>query len=137
MADLSITAGNVIAQAGAVIKRGTAGATITVGQIVYYDAAAGTYKLADADNLPAGGVTRVFMALNGAATGQPIAVLQSGEVAMGSILTEGIAYYLSPNPGGIAPVADVLSGDDVIVLGVAKNATTLTFAPIISGATLA
>lgn len=136
MADLSLTAGSILAAATANIKRGKAGATVTAGQIVYLDPADSEYKLADADNLPAGGVTAVFMALNGASDGQPLAVLQGGDVTMGSVLTAGTAYYLSPVAGGIAPIADVLSGDNVILLGVAKSATVLAFKPIISGVTL-
>lgn len=137
MADLSLTASAIVAASGANLKRGTAGATITAGQIVYLDASDSKYKLADADNLPAAGVTAVFMALNGASDNQPISVLQGGDVTMGSVLTAGTAYYLSPNPGGIAPLADVQSGDDVIVLGVAKSATVLLFKPIIPDVTLA
>lgn len=137
MADLSLTAGSILAAATANIKRGKAGATVTAGQIVYLDPADSEYKLADADNLPAAGVTAVFMALNGASDGQPLAVLQGGDVSMGSVLTAGTAYYLSPTAaGGIAPLADIASGDDVILLGVAKSATVLAFKPIISGVTL-
>lgn len=136
MADLSITAANVIASSNALTKRGAAGATITAGQIVYLDPADDQYKLADADNLPAAGVTEVFMALNGASDSQPLAVLRSGNVAMGAILTAGTAYYLSPTAGGIAPLADILTGDDVILLGLASTTSNLAFNPAIPDVTL-
>ena len=136
MADLSITAANVIAASSATTRSGTAGATITAGQVVYFDRTDSKYKLADADAVPSGGFGSVFIALNGASDNQPISVLSGGSVAMGSVFTAGTSYYLSPTPGGIAPLADVLSGDDVVLLGVAISATNLQFAPIISGVTL-
>lgn len=136
MADLSITAANVIAASSATTRSGTAGATITAGQVVYFDRTDSKYKLADADAVPSGGFGSVFIALNGASDNQPISVLSGGSVAMGSVFTAGTSYYLSPTAGGIAPLADVLSGDDVVLLGVAISATNLQFAPIISGVTL-
>lgn len=136
MADLTITAANVIAGANSSAVAGIAGATITAGQIVYKDAADSKYKLADADALPVAGVTAVFMALNGAANNQPISVLKSGDVGLGAIMTAGTAYYLSPVAGGIAPLADVLSGDDVILLGIASTTSNLVFKPLIPDVTL-
>lgn len=136
MADLSITAGSVVAAAGAVKQTGTAGATITAGQIVHLDPADNKYKLADADAAGIGNITRVFIALNGASDNQPLTVLAGGNVTMNAVLTAGTAYYLSPTAGGIAPLADILSGDNVILLGVARSTTVLTFAPIVSGVTL-
>lgn len=136
MADVSLTAGNVVASAGAARLGGTAGATITAGQIVYLDPSDSKFKLLDADSLPAGGVTAVYMALNGAANNQPLNVLKSGDVAAGSVFTAGTTYVVSDTAGGIAPQADLTTGDSVIVLGVAKSATTLAFKPIISGVTL-
>ena len=53
MADLTITAANVIRGANAVITRGTAGAAITAGQIIYADAS-DAFQLADADAFTAG-----------------------------------------------------------------------------------
>jgi hypothetical protein len=48
-ADLTVTAGNVVASKDAKLRSGTAGATVTAGQTVYYDTTANTYKLADAN----------------------------------------------------------------------------------------
>ena len=137
MADLSITAANVIAASTASKLGGTAGATVTAGQVVYLDLADRKYKLLDADGIPAAGVTAVYLALNGASDNQPLAVLQLGDVAAGSIFTAGTTYVVSDTAGGIAPQADLTTGDSVITLGVAKSATTLAFRPIISGVELA
>lgn len=136
MADLSITAGNVIAGASAVKKSGISGATITAGRVVYLDPSDSRYKIADADSVPSGGFGQVFLALNGASNGQPITVMSGGPVVIGATVTAGTAYYLSPTPGGIAPLADILSGDSVVLIGAATSATTLQFKPLITGVTL-
>lgn len=135
MADLSITAANVIAASGASQVKGTAGAAITAGQVVYVDSS-NEVQLVDVDNLPVGGVSAVYMALNDAADGQPLFMLKSGNVALGSVLTAGTAYYASDTAGGIGPAADQATGDDVILLGIATSGTNLKFQPIISGVTL-
>lgn len=136
MTDISVTAASVIAGNGASTKQGVAGATITAGQIVYRDPADARYKLADNDAVPTAGFGAVFMALNGAAAGQPLAVLVGGNVTLNAVLTAGTSYYLSGTAGGIAPRADVTTGDDVVFLGTASSTTVLVFKPIISGVTL-
>jgi len=124
MTDISITAANVLAGSGASIRRGTAGATITAGQVLYYDGATAKYKLADCDGATALR-TPVGIALNGASDGQPISLVDRGPVTIGGTLTAGVAYYLSPTAGGICPVADVLSGDYSVILGIATSASVL------------
>src|SRR5688572_11203202 len=104
MADLSITAANVVAAAGATIEHGTAGATITAGQVVYRDDADKKYKLADNDSATAAARDPRGIALHGASNGQPLAIARSGDVTIGAALTAGLAYYLSGTPGGIAVV---------------------------------
>jgi hypothetical protein len=126
MSDISITAANVAAGSDAVIERGTAGATITAGQVVYRDAADSKYKLADSDNATAAIRNPIGIALHGASNGQPLAIQKSGDITIGGTLTAGTAYYLSSGtPGGIAPLADIASGDDPILLGLATSASVL------------
>lgn len=126
MASLSITAANVIAGSNAVVEHGTAGATITAGQVVYKDSSDGKYKVADADSATAAARDPRGIALNGASNGQPLAIIRKGDVTIGATMVAGLAYYLSPTPGEIGVVADVLSGDDPIILGQAKSTTVLT-----------
>lgn len=133
MADLSITAANVIAASNARRQNGTAGATITAGQVVYLDPADNRFKLAAATNAT---ITAVSIALNGAATGQPLQVALLGDVTFNAALTAGTDYYLSTNAGGICPRADVTTADAVILLGIARSTTVLKFKPILSGVTL-
>ncbi len=137
MADLSITAANVLSGSGAKIRNGKAGATITAGQVVYFDPADQRFKLADCDNASATVREAAGIALNGAATGQPLAVQYDGEIALGTVLTAGVTYYLSPNPGGIAPVADLGSGDYPTVLGLAESTSVLRLSIAAAGAALA
>lgn len=125
MADIAITAANVIATGGAKVIDGVAGATIVAGDMVYRDPASLTYKLADCDSGTAAVRSPAGMALNGAAIGQPIKIAKSGAVTLGSGLTAGVAYYLSPTPGKICPVADVQSADYPVILGIAKSASIL------------
>ena len=125
MADLTITPANVTPRGGAPILRGTAGAAITAGQTVYLDPADGRYKLADCDSATAAARTPAGIAINGAATGQPISVQNGGEANVGAILTPGATYYCSPNPGGICPLADILTGDFPVIIGIARSNSIL------------
>jgi hypothetical protein len=123
MTDLSITAASVKAGSNAVITEGLAGAAVTAGQTVIRSTSTGKFVLADADGAGLKGCDGI--ALNGAADGQPLKVQQGGDITIGATLTPGTTYYLSPTPGGICPLADVASGDDPVVLGMAKSATVL------------
>ncbi len=124
MTDLSITAANVASGSNATTRSGRAGATVTAGQLVYLDTASGTFKLSDADATGAKQVTGI--ALNGAASGQPLTVQTGGDITIGATLTPGASYWLSGTPGGVAPEADLGSGEQVILVGLAKSASVLT-----------
>ena len=128
MADLSITAANVLAGAGATVARGTAGATITQGQAVYLDASDGKWKLADNNSATAAVRVPGGIALNGASNGQPLAVLTAGPITIGASLTAGVAYYLSDTPGGICPVADLASGEYPCLIGMATSSSVINVA---------
>lgn len=134
MADITITATSVVTTA-ADIEHGIAGATITAGQVVY-KGASGKYDLADCDSATAAVKVPRGIALNGAALNQRVAVLKSGDITIGATLTAGLAYYLSPNPGGICAVADVLPGDSVVLIGHAKSTSVLNLNMQVTGVTL-
>lgn len=125
MSDLSITAASVLAGAGAKKKLGTAGATVTAGKVVYLDSSDSEYKLADCDSATAAVRSPAGIALNGASDGQPLVVLEEGSCTIGATLTAGTTYYLSPNAGGICPLADVLAGDYPVIIGIATSTTVL------------
>jgi len=136
MADISITAANVLAGTNSTRKHGTSGATITAGQVVYLEDSSNTWKLADNNSATAAVRTAQGIALNGAASGQPITVLTGGDITIGGTLTAGTAYYLSDTPGGICPVADIGSGEYSCFLGMATSASVLSVAIKYSGVAL-
>jgi hypothetical protein len=125
MADITITAANVVAGSGATIEHGTAGATITAGQTVYRDSATNKYLLADSNSATVAARSPRGIALNGGANGQTMAILREGPVTIGGTLTAGVTYYQSDTPGGICPVADVGSGEYSVILGMATSAAIL------------
>lgn len=125
MADLTITAASVVAGDGSTVVRGTAGVAITAGQAVYLDATTGKYALADSNSATVAARRAGGIALNGAALNQPITVLTAGAVTIGATLTAGTAYYLSDTAGGICPVADLGSGENVCLIGLAASASVL------------
>lgn len=137
MADLSITAASVVAGAGADIGEGIAGATITAGQVVYFDSSDNRLKLADCDAVSADARTVAGIALHGASAAQPLKFLRSGDLTINAVMTGGIPYFLSPVAGGICPIADIAVGDDYVLLGIAKSTTTLSVRPNHSGFTRA
>lgn len=125
MADIAITAASVLKSTSSVIEGGTAGATITAGQTVYKDASdSNKVKLADANASDATAAC-VGIALNGAASGQPISFATSGPYTAGGTLTAGAVYVLSATAGAIAPVADLTTGWRTTILGVATSTTVL------------
>lgn len=136
MADLTITAANVLAQAGAEQHDGIAGATIAQGKAVAIDPTTGKIVLADSNHATAALRRARGVALNAASDGQPIKWAGAGPVAIGATLTAGVAYYLSDTPGGICPVADVGSGENSVLLGLATSASVLDLDIQNSGVTL-
>ena len=135
MVDIAVTAASVAQGSNARIEHGTFGATVTAGQVVYKDSADDQFKLADANGAAALKVP-VGIALNGGADGQPATIQKSGEITVGGTLVAGTVYALSATPGGIAPLADITTGDDVAILGVAKSTTVLMLDIQVSGVTL-
>lgn len=123
MVDIVITPASVIKGATSSVQHGTAGATITAGEAVYLDSATGTFKLANCGAAATAGAYGI--ALNGADTGQPLAVHRAGAITIGGTLTAGTAYYLSATDGGICPFADLVATDAVVQLGLASSTTVL------------
>jgi hypothetical protein len=126
MADLTITAASVVKGSGSVVETGTAGASVTAGQVVYKDASdSNKFKLADCDSATAAVRSPYGIALHASGSGQPLTVLRSGPITIGATVSAGVAYYLSATPGGIAPVADLATGDYPVILGIATSTTVL------------
>lgn len=127
MADLTITAAQVLPDSTGDSYTGTAGGTLTAGQAVYLDDTVNTVKAADA-NASAATARAIGIALHAATAGQPIRVQRAGDVTLGTG-TAGTIYVVSANAGGIAPAADLASGHYVTVLGVGITGSKLRMPP--------
>ena len=115
MTDLTITAASVTWVSGVRPFIGKAGATITPGQPVYFDTTTNKYKLTDGDtdaeSLCAG------ISLDGGVDGRDMLIAPPGAVInIGSTVVLGTVYVCSLTPGGIAPWADLATGDYVTLL---------------------
>ncbi len=137
MADISITAANVVPGSNSNQVVGLAGETIAQGKVVYRSSTTGKWMLADsnAGTAEARGsdVSNVGIALTGSSLNQPIVVHKSGDLTVGATMTAGIPYFLSDTPGGICPIADVGSGEYVVQLGISTSTTVLAVAPKYTG----
>lgn len=136
MADISITAANVVAGSNASTITGTAGVAITAGQAVYKDPTTNKFLLADNDAVATAAHDALGIALNGAALNQPLVVQKGGDITVGAVLTAGVAYYLSATPGAICPVADLVTGKTVCQLGLAETTGILHIDVQFPGVTL-
>ena len=125
MADLTITAANVVAGVNTPKKDALAGEPITAGKAVYIASATKKVMLADSNSATAEARRAIGIALNGGSLNQPISIQTGGDITLGATLTPGAGLYLSDTPGGICPDADVGAGEFVCLLGIAKSATVL------------
>lgn len=125
MADLVLTASAILAGANSSSVTGTAGETIIAGKAVYISPTTKRWMLADSNSATAAARQATGIALNGASDGQPVAIHKFGDLTIGAVLTAGQAIYLSDTPGGLAPLADVGSGEYVCLIGLAKSVSVL------------
>ena len=133
MADLTITAGDIIPTSNTVIASGTAGAAITAGQPLYADASDGN-KLKPAAHTNAATANVVGIAINSApGIGQPVDYAVSGSLAMGTILASRTVYVLGSAAGKIAPAADLSASEFGTVLGISSSTSNLKVGIVASG----
>ena len=137
MTDIVITPASVIAGSDANLEHGYAGEAIVAGKVVFKDSASKRYKLADNNATTPPEIRRPNgIALNGAGTGQPVTILESGTVTIGGTLVANTAYYLGDTPGGICPVADLSPGEYPALLGLSTSTTVLAVKIQVSGGAL-
>lgn len=125
MADISITAANVLQGTGSSTEDGLAGETITAGQVVYRDPTSLLYLKSDSDSATAAVRQPRGIALNGASLNQPLKIQRSGQITIGGTMTAGLVYYNSKTAGGICVLADIASGGYACTIGVAVSTTVL------------
>jgi hypothetical protein len=127
MASLPIVAASVRAQIGARIERAyNAGESISAGEPVYLGSNDNLWRRASsatAAEANAGGI-----ALNGAYTGQPLAVQTGGNINLGNVLERGGLYVVGATAGKIAPAEDATGGEVLTSLGIAVSPTDLQLA---------
>ena len=137
MADVTISGSPKAPATGAAgVRYAEAGAAITAGQAIYLDSTDGnTAKPADA-NLSSAAAAAVGVSLTGAADGEQVAYVVSGDFELGGTLVKGTTYILSATAGGIAPDSDAVSGWYKTILGVASSTTNLTLSVNATGITV-
>lgn len=124
MADIVITAANVVSGANAAFSSGTAGESVTAGQPVYVKGSDGKlYK--SKNNGTAEEATVAGVALHASSAGQPLKYQTGGAVTIGATVVVGETYVVSATYGGICPVADLTSAKVLSYVGYASTASLL------------
>lgn len=110
-----------------VIAAGTAGETISLGNLVYFDETDNEWKLCDADTATTVNNVLLGIAQGAGVNGGAIAggVLLSGLDENQSGMTQGDVMYAGNTAGGISNS----TGTTEVTIGIARTATTLYFAP--------
>lgn len=136
MAALTVTATQVVRVDGET-EDGILGGTVTAGQSVYKNASDRWVAARANTATTAGSASKVGVALNGGASGQPVRVQKGGTINMGAGAVQpaiGIIYCVSDAVAGeIVPSADLGSGDYQTVLGVGIGSNKIKLQPIVSG----
>jgi len=135
MADISVTAANVVPASGYQFTDGVAGETLTQGQVVYLKAADSRFW--KAINSAAATADAVGFVLNGAAAGQPVRVQTGGNINPGGTTAVGVTYCVSGTAGGIALDSDVVSADYKTILGVGTTTSNIAVDINVSGGVIA
>lgn len=123
MTDYVIVPANVIAGSNSTRDSGIAGESLLAGKAIYLNAATNKWMLADnngAGTRAVGGIALVAASLN-----QPVTFIKSGDLALGTTLVAGADVWLSGTPGGLAPRADIVTGMDPVLIGIATSTTNI------------
>lgn len=132
MADISVTAASVVPGSDAIYVDGTAGETITAGMTCYKSTSDSKWYKADNNDTAAKAVVG-GISLNGASLNQPIRIQTGGTITIGATVAVGTIYVQSTTAGGIAPSADLATGNYVTILGVATTAAIIKLGLNVSG----
>jgi hypothetical protein len=125
MADLTVTAASVLWTSGNKTS-GVAGEALTAGQSVYLKASDSKIWKAQCDGTSAE-AEAVGVALHAAGANQPIVYATQGSVInIGATTAKTTTYMVSATAGGVAPQADLTSGQYITRLGY-STATDGTF----------
>ena len=135
MADITVTAANVRPLNGAIVRRGEAGGSGSVGNLVYLAGTDG-WKQADADASQAAAMGRgivVAVGSEGATTfadGDKVDIVVFGPVEGAASMTPGATVYNSSTAGAVADAAPAETGDDWdFIVGWAESASVIFVHP--------
>ena len=126
MADLTITASNLVAGIGATTATGVAGEAIAAGDAVYIDTADNNDLKKCQHDGTAIEANTVGLALATYADTATVTYITEGDLCFGTLLTIGTVYVVSATPGLIAVAADAGAADYLTILGVAKGTAVLS-----------
>lgn len=128
MSNKAVTAASVLPSATAAVNRGIAGVAITAGQVLYLDNSTPTRLLQLASANAATIQVPVGIAVNSAAAGQPINYVSVDPAfTPGYPTSVGETIYISETPGALCPYADLVTGDQpvVMLLGIGTSTASL------------
>lgn len=133
MADITVTAANVRPLEGAQVRRGTAGGSGNVGDLVY-QASDGDWEAGDADALASSQARGVVVSVNsGGGTafvaGDRLDIVRFGAVCWGASMTIPGRVYVSTTAGKGDQTAPATAGDYPFCVGYAEAANILFVNP--------
>ena len=138
MADISQTAANV-ALGGANVPTRTVqfGEAVTQGQPVYLSTTNSKYYQCDANDGVAKAVAAGIVITPAGIDGYGVIAVPASTpgkslVNLGATLAVGTVYAVSATKGGVAPIADLSSGQFITVLGVATTTALLDLQIVVS-----
>jgi len=134
MADLTITAANVVKADGAETATETAGEAITAGQTLYRHTDSKLYKAKDDT---AAHAAAIGVALNSASANQPVTYVKSGDYNPGAAVAVGTFYGVTDTAGGLGVISDRSSSDFVTVVGYATTTSNIKVAITQTGVAVA
>jgi hypothetical protein len=124
MADITVSSSLVQPSETAPFESGVCAASFTAGQLGYLDGSLNKWKLAVATAQPAAAARGVATA--NYSTGQ-IGRFQTHETLnLGGGVSVGTVYAVSTNAGGIAPIADVTTGNWITPVAVGATTNNLS-----------
>lgn len=132
MADLTITAANVVKSSAAQLVSCVFGETVAAGELVYQHTDGKIYK-ADTDDANKKAV--IGIAACSGSLGQPgYYIAEDPDLAIGTHgAALGTILVASGTAGKICPAADLAAGDYTAAVGIAKTATTIQFRILTAG----
>ncbi len=126
MADLTITASNVVAGKGATTTTGTAGEALAAGDAVYKDSTDNDNLKKCLHNTTAAAANAVGIVLAAVSDNATATYITAGDLCLGTLLAIGSVYAVSATAGRIAALADAGSSDYATILGVATGTAVLS-----------